>query len=282
MICCLKVNWRLVAGLLVLLGGIVFAQEDWQSFKKRSAARYQSTTTNQTKNMVFLVSSEGYKRFISDTADSSFAFPVKFIWTSDGNRHYILQPLPDNLGEEQRNSVIGRASDLKNMMEDVLPDLQKYAFSNPLEDIPDNAGVNFNGDTVMVSYKLPGMPPEFQILETYFQDGKLGRVVWQLGEQKVVTFPVYAETNGKFICMGWHTQKYAGKNIVEGYVYELTQLKDGEQYLPVELNILAQAQPGTTTGSAESDIKTGVYRLYFNAHTFNEPIEVRPATSERP
>lgn len=253
-----------IAGLVIFLWiSIGRSQEPLETFKQQSAAYYHYLATPEVNNFSCFISSRRYIDFIKSQADSSFYYPLKFIWTKEGNGYYVLQPLPQ-LSDSLRRQALVHAQMLKNLFGDMLFDLQKLYFKRPVAEIPSNATITFGKDTVMVKIveKDKGA-----IAETYTRAGQLVRILWESGEQKVATYPAYKEVQGKWLCMGWQNQIFRENQVVSGTAVWVDYAPAQDKFLPTRLSLLAQEKK-----ESGEDVAAGSYVLFMKGYVFNENI----------
>lgn len=254
----------LIAGLVIfLLMGIGRSQEPLEAFKQQSEAYYHYLATPDINNFSCYISSGRYIDFIKNKADSSFYYPLKFIWTKEGNGYYVLQPLPQ-LSDSLRRQALVRAQTLKNLFGDMLFDLQKLYFKRPVAEIPSSAAITFSSDTVgiKIAEKDKGT-----IIETYTRAGQLIRVLWTSGEQKVATYPAYKEVRGKWLCMGWQNQIFRENQVASGTAVWVDYTLAQNKFLPSRLSLLAQQRK-----DSGEDVAAGSYVLFIKDYVFNENI----------
>lgn len=255
---------RVIGGLIIfLLMGIGHSQEPLEIFKQQTETYYHYLATPDVNNFSCYVSSGRYIDFIKDKGDSSFYYPLKFIWTKEGNGYYVLQPFPQ-LSDSLRRQALNHTQLIKNLFSDMLFDLQKLYFKQPVAQIPSNASITFAPDTVGIKMveKDKGT-----IIETYTRAGQLIRVLWKSGEQKVATYPSYKEVQGKWLCMGWQNQVFRENQIASGTAVWVDYTLAQNKFLPTRLSLLAQERKKTGEGVA-----AGSYVLFIKGYVFNEDI----------
>ncbi|HQV31780.1 MAG TPA: hypothetical protein PKV71_07880 [Calditrichia bacterium] len=263
-------RFLLLLGLIVFLAP-AFAQEgeDWNAFRERTGQYYHYLLQRDVDNFSFELTSKAYIDFIAQYGDSTHYYPLKFIWTSPEDRYYVLQTLPAAAEKDSlRREMLLRIQDLKNLWEDILFDFKKYIFQPPMYSIPDGALARMASDTVGISYKDP--QGNFRLRENYAKSGLLREVVWEAGNQRTITHPVYKLDENKWYCVGWQSQKTVNGEVTEGLVYGLEPLWIGNHYLPNQVDVAVQAQRGDT-----GEIVSGLYRIFLRDLRFNELIEVR-------
>ena len=260
------IKWT-VAGLIIFLlmeiGHSQETQESLETFKQQTETYYHYLATPDVNNFSCYVSSGRYIDFIKDRGDSSFYYPLKFIWTKEGNGYYVLQPFPQ-FSDSLRRQALSHTQMIKNLFSDMLYDLQKLYFKQPVLQIPPNASITFAPDTVGIKIveKDKGT-----ILETYTRAGQLIRVLWKFGEQKVATYPSYKEVRGKWLCMGWQNQVFQENQIASGTAVWVDYAPAQNKFLPTRLSLLAQERKNAGEGVA-----TGSYVLFMKDYVFNENI----------
>jgi hypothetical protein len=269
----------LIAGLVIFLWISIGRSQESQgmqdpleTFKQQSETYYHYLATPGIDNFSCYISSGRYIDFIKDKADSSFYYPLKFIWTKEGNGYYILQPFPE-LSDSLRRLALVHAQTIKNLYGDMLFDLQKLYYKRPVAEIPSNAAITFSKDTVGIKIVDQG---KGTVNETYTRAGQLIRVLWQSGEQKAAIYPFYKEVRGKWLCLGWQNQAYKENQVVSGTKVWVDYAPAEDKFLPTRLSILAQEKK-----DSGENVATGNYVLFMKDYVFNENITeiVNPQTS---
>jgi hypothetical protein len=249
--------------IVLALSATGYSQETFEQFKQKTENYYHYLASPEINNFSCKISSDRYIGFIKDKGDSSFYYPLKFIWTKEGSGYYILQPLPQ-LNDSLRRAALTHAQTMKNLFADMIYDLQKFYLKNPVSQIPANATASFSADTVAVMVRESS---QGEINETYTRGGQLGRVTWKSSDHKVFSYPLFTEVKQKWLCVGWRNQIYRKGQIVSGMSVQIEYAPYEEKFLPTRLFIVAQEQK-----EPDQKIVSGGYVLYFRDFMFNEDI----------
>lgn len=267
-------KWRLawiIIWFVLPLGG--HAQEDWNSFRDQSRTYYHIIGTPEVTNFTCQLSADYYIDFVKSFADSSFYYPLKYIWTREADHYFVLQPLPENLSDSLRRETLMRIQELKNLFNGIVVDWYKYGIRTPLDDIPNDARVQYSRDTVSVFYAYRENGQSVSVRETYSRGGQLGRVIWKTGTQKVITYPLFELVENKWLCVGWNTQRFENNTILSGVAVRMQLVKGGQHYYPTRIDIVVQ-----TRENPNQQVLTSIYVKDF---TLNEPIEVLSAPKSK-
>jgi hypothetical protein len=256
-------RWVLTGMIILVLSATGYSQVTFEQFKQQSEGYYHYLATPDINNFSCKISSGRYIEFIKDKGDSSYYYPLKFIWTKEGSVYYILQPLPQ-LSDSLHRVALTHAQTMKNFFSDMLYGLQKFYLKNPLSQIPANAAVNISPDTIAVTVRDSS---DGEINETYTRGGQLGRVIWKSSGHKVVSYPLFTEVQQKWLCMGWRNQIYQQDQIVSGMSVQIEHTPYQERFLPARLSIVIQERK-----EPDQKIVTGGYVLYLRDFMFNENI----------
>ena len=260
---------RIIFGLVIFLCMATgFSQETLESFKKRTENYYHYLTTADVNNFTCKISSGRFINFIKNKADSSFYYPLKFIWTRDGGSYYVLQPFPQ-LSDSLRREALTQAQLLKNLFGDLFFDLQKFYIKHPTAQIAVNATLTFSADTIFISATNE---KQATLVETYTRGGQLGRAAWKFADQQVVSYPMFTELENKWICLGWQNQVYEGMNIVSGTAAQLEYAPAQGRLLPTRISLLLQQRK-----NPDAKVAAGSYTIYIKDFVFNENITELPA-----
>lgn len=245
-----------------------FSQETLESFKKQTENYYHYLATPDINNFSCKISSGRYLNFIKDKGDSSFYYPLKFVWTRDGGGYYVLQPLPQ-LNDSLRRGALAEVQALKNLFGDLFIDLQKFYVKHPSGQIAANATIQFSADTVLIT---TANEKQGTLIETYTYGGQLGRVIWKFADQRVISYPMFTEAANKWICVGWQNQIYQGMNIISGMAVQVEYIVLKGKFLPSKFSLLAQQRK-----NPDESIAAGTYIIYVKDFVFNENITELPS-----
>ncbi|MFQ5583825.1 MAG: hypothetical protein ACE5GL_05265 [Calditrichia bacterium] len=268
-----KMNLKILA-ITILLAGSLFSQENFLDFRVAKEGYYHYISQPDVKNFSCLISSSIYINFIKDKADSNYYYPLKIVWTRQGDVYYIMQPFPDNLPENQLQAVVAEVKKLKQVFTGVLLDWEQFCLFSPFKNIPDSADVKFNEDTVGVTFTTVKDERAVRIKKIFGLGGKLLQVIWQSGDLRIVTTPAYDEVNNKWLCYGWDGQVYYRGEIASALSVGLELVNLENLWLPTRFDILAQS-------SKEPDQKK-LSSIYFKNYIINEDFEIVPPPPDAP
>ncbi len=264
---------KILLTLIVLsaFAGAGRTQETLQDFKQRIQDYYHVIGKPEIKNFTCQLSADFYINFIREYADSSYYYPLKFIWTADKGSYFIRHPLPEAIAQNDslRRQALMRMLELKSYFKVVFPDWEIYSIRPPLWDIPENAVAQFGPDTVGISFREGDPALSFRVKETYTRGGLLARFIWESDSQKVVNLPVYDEIAGKWVCIGWKNQVYQGDFISSGMAVQMALGLQEQIIVPSEFRINAQAKK-----SPGGEVIPSALVLYLKDYSFNENIEI--------
>ncbi len=259
---------------LAVMNSVSVAQEDIAAFKEKASKYYHSMAQGDVKNFTCKISSSIYINFIKQHADSSFYYPLKFIWTSEGNGYYVLQPLPE-LSDSLRREALTRAQALKNLWSGIVYDMQKFVIRSPLTSLPENATAKFGQDTVGIFFSFQDKARHISSKETFTRGGQLGRVTWIYDTQKVINYPHYKELGDKWLCTGWDSQVYDNNQITSGIGVRVIYSKADDRIVPEQFNIVVQAR------EKENNIPiTSSYTLFVKEFVFNDNLQFVSAPTD--
>ncbi|MGH1364502.1 MAG: hypothetical protein ACRBF0_13160 [Calditrichia bacterium] len=253
--------------LMLLIIGLscAVAQNDWPTFKKNSEKFYHYVADEQVENFSFLLTSRSFVDYMDQVADSNFTYPLKAIWVRNRGNYYILQPLPTQDDSLRRNTLT-RIQFMKNFYSGTQEDWHKFCFSSPLADLDEKAEVVFANDTVSAVLKYNEQGVAGYERRTFTAGGQLGRVVWQLNDQRIITTPFYEEINNKWLCVGWRSQMYTAGEVTSGLQASVLYTEIDERILPESIV--------TTIQSVNDPGASSRITLYLKDFVFNEQLEV--------
>ncbi len=260
--------------VLFLLSPILAQEkESLGNFVTRSEGYYQYIVTPSVKNFSCRLTTHFYINFMkSQSIEEKFNYPIKFVWTNEGRRYYVLEPLPE-LSDSLRRQALQYSQMIKNLFESIVLDLQKMSFRSPLYDIPLAASMSASQDTVNIEYSFESNSSTVSTIEKYTPSGQFFKFIWQFGTQKVINYPKFETVKGKWICNGWESQVYNDKNeIVSGVATRLIYNRNFEskaRYLPEKIDVIAQTVEDPAKGP-----QTNSVAIYLKGFTFNEDVTV--------
>ncbi len=213
----------------------------WDTFKTEAESYQYSLDRSGIENFTCLMSADFYVNFAKfNNFDSSYYYPLRFIWTRDHESYFVLQPLPD-MPDSTRRQTYSQIQQLKNLCTQIFVYWKRFAVKSPFDDIPDDAIVNFSPDTVGVDFKVDAAQGIISVNRTFTRGGQLGRVtISDTNKMRSIDYPYYQENSGKWINVGWASQTYENDTVVSGSSVSLEFTKVGEMYLPNKFKIMAQ------------------------------------------
>lgn len=263
-----------IISFLLLLISITSAQENWQQFKNEKIEYYSSLDQLGVDNFSCLVTSNDYIRFIKQTADSTFYYPLKIVWIKEGKLYYIMQPFPPNSSDSTQQQLINKIEELKKVFKGILSDWQQFSFVTPFKDIPDSARIRFGVDTVSLSFSFSEGKKTISMKKTFTIAGELARVIWASRDMRITTYPYYNEIENKWVCQGWKSQFYHTGEITSGLLVTLDLEKIKKVWLPNKFEIVAQ--------SKNSPDQKSVIQLFLKNYVLNEKFEIVSTPSDQP
>lgn len=264
----------LLRALLILVPLSVFSQESLAEFKSRSEPYYHYLKDPGISNFSCLFTSSAFINFVKDKTDSTHYYPLKLLWTREGNLYFILQPLPDELTESGRREYLQAAQSLKKLFRGIYYDWYKFALASPFADIPDSARLDWAGDTVAIRYEIKEPKITARVIRTFTRSGQLFKEIWLAANLKIVNYPAYQIVEGRWLCTGWDTQIYQNGEIKSGMAIQLRLRKVQGYWLPDQFDILAQS-----SSKPEEQVLTSLYLMNY---LFNEKIEQLPLPKSSP
>lgn len=249
--------------------------EAWTKFKNRSQDYYYYLSDSHIMNFTCLFTTDTYITFINEIADSSYRYPIKFIWTDAGKMYFVLQPYPDITNQPERSRMMEEIQFVKKQFEGFYLDWHNFLIQSPFDDIPDTADLIITPDSIRVSFTSGEKGKEARVSKVFLPSGKLVKVSVQTPGRKVVNYPRYREWKGKWVCVGWDSQIYQKGVIISGLSTSLELQRVQEQWMPVRVNVVVQ----TTEKPGEhyySDI-------FLKDYLFDVPLqEIQPPAKESP
>ena len=266
-------KWLLVAILAVVMVCTAQAQENYTQFKSQINGYYHNIVDSDVQNFSCLITSAAYIDFIDDHADSSFYYPLKITWLSDGSSYYALQPFPA-LPDSIQRKTFAQAQALKDSWSYIFPDLNKFVFYEPLHEVPDNATLTTFGDTIGVAFRIEEKAREVKSKQTFTKGGMLGRVIWFFNERKEVYYPTYKKKKKKWLCLGWDGQVLTNNEVSSGLRTKIIYFRQNERFLPEQINLFVQ------TRTESGDIQTIPRVLFLKDYEFNQNVQVITAKGD--
>ncbi|RMG64199.1 MAG: hypothetical protein D6715_10095 [Calditrichaeota bacterium] len=241
-------------------------EENWAAFRARAEKFYTHINRGDLKNFSFFFSSSTFVNFVRQLGDTTDYYPLKFVWTREGNYYFILRPVPSVVDTSTYRDYMMRANELKQLFRGLLLDWEKFFVNSPFEDIPGDVRVHWGKDTVTASFWFEQGDKRLFMKRTFFRNGLLARDLWQDGPARVINYPIYREVNGRWVCYGWDTQVQQGDSIVSGLAVRADVQKIGDRWLPLRLDVTAQSSKYPGRRSTTS--------IFLKNFLFNEDIEV--------
>ncbi len=248
-------------------------EENWNVFRVRAEKFYTYINHGDLNNFSFYFSSSTFVDFVRQLGDTTDYYPLKFVWTRQGNYYFILRPVPSVVDTNTYRLYMTRANELKQLFRGLLLDWEKFFVNSPFQDIPEDAQVHWGKDTVSVSFWFEEGDKRLFMKRTFFRNGLLARDLWRDGEARVINYPVYREVDGRWVCYGWDTQVQQGDSIVSGLAVRADVQKIGQHWLPLRLDVTAQSSKYPGRRSTTS--------IFLKNFLFNEDIEVVKTPTSR-
>lgn len=263
----------IIAIQILILSSALPAQETLGNFVSRAEGFYHYLATPSVQNFSCKLTSHFYINFMTQEGIEDHNYPLKFVWTNEGKRYYVLEPLPE-LSDSSRKEALQNAQIMKNLFESIILDLQKMIFRSPLVDIPLAASMTASTDSIGITYAFESSNSNtVTTREMYTPSGRFNKFVWQFGTQKVINYPKFETVKGRWICNGWDSQVYndAGEIIsgIAARVMYNSEYEEKGRYLPEKIEIIAQTKEDPT-----KDPVTNRVILFIKDFVFNEDIQV--------
>ena len=238
-----KLMW---VGICLFFAQALWAQQTLQQFKTKTEPYYLTLEQENVKNFSCKITSGEFINYIKDKvdkADSTFQFPLKFIWLAAGRAYYILQPFPKSFADTtKRVEAIKKVQMLKQLFQGFLMDWQKFGLASPFVDVPDSAFLKTGKDTVTITFHFKDGDIEGDVKKVFTAGGEFIADVWNTNKMTIINYPHYYIGEGKWICRGWDTQIYENGAITTGISTQLDIRKVQGYWMPIEIDILAQTQ----------------------------------------
>ncbi|MEJ2636863.1 MAG: hypothetical protein P8184_16435 [Calditrichia bacterium] len=252
-------------GLFLLILSAGQANDQWDAFQKQSEKYYSYLNKNDVKNFTCMFTSSMYLNYIKQAGDSTYNYPLKFIWTRSGKIYFVLQPYPNMEGDATNQETLSRIQMLKKQFVGFYWDWQNYLLQSPFADIPDNAEVRFGKDSISVNYASGEGDLRTEVQKVFLPSGKLIMTSVRSKTETVLNYPVYTERDGLWVCEGWDSQIYKGGKISSGMASRLELNKIQGCWMPVRNEILVQ--------SSEKPGEQFLSSIYLKDYLFNVPLQ---------
>lgn len=255
--------------LMLLLASLALSaqQSEWEKYKNEVRGYHYALNTTGTTNFSCLLTANFYVNFANSIGvDSSYQYPLKFIWTRDHDSYFVLQPLADSLADATRRKSLTQIQQIKNLFTEIFLDWKRFSLNSPFDMVPEDAEVVFTGDTVNVSFRIAEGGAPVRVKQTFTRGGQLGRISLKQNNIKHVNYPFYREVDGKWICVGWNSQSFEGDTVSSGLAVRLQFGKVQQIYLPHQFVLTAQQ-------SDKPDVKTTIV-FYLKDFALNEELEI--------
>ncbi len=252
---------------------ILLADNPLEEFRKQTKSYYHHLEPSPFQNFSCLFTSGSYIDYIMSTGkDSSYAYPLKLIWTRSGKLYYILMPYPAMNQPEERQKVLEKIQLIKNQFHGFYLDWLNFLILSPVDDIPEDAVYFSRGDSVFITYSNTEEGESARVEKIFMRSGRLSKVTVITSEDKVMNYPKYKEVAGKWLCYGWDTRVSAGEEITSGIATRLELKKLNQFWFPVRADILVQ----TVEKPGEKFLST----LFMDGFEFDLPLQELPYTKE--
>jgi hypothetical protein len=256
--------------IILLLFGLCnsYGQDQilWKDFVNNAEKYYYKIDESNINNFSATITSATYLNYLkSNEYDSSYTYPLKFIWTNQGKVYYVLQPYPNMSDEIKRKEDLVEIQAIKNQFKSFLVDWQNFMFYSPFGDIPQDPTVHLANDTVQVTYFSGEGDMQVTVKKLFLSSGKLTKVTVQSSNQSVMVTPVYVEKEGKWLCAGWDSQIYQASEITSGTAIRLELYKTPNYWMPSRVNMLIQ--------TVEKPEEKYLITLYLKDYIYNIALE---------
>jgi len=222
-----------LSGKLLILFNLLFTlfcfgqtSFNWEEFVKKAEKYYNSLEKVGIQNFSSLITSDTYLNYLkTNNYDSTFYYPLKFIWTNQEKVYYILQPHPNMNNEEKRKKDLIEIQAVKNQFKGFLLDWQNFMFYTPFVDIPKNPTIKVGKDTIQVSYVSGEGDLQAKVKKLFLPSGLLLKVTVTSKNNKVITTPIFTDREGKWLCLGWDSQIFVNGQVTSGTATRLEVYK---------------------------------------------------------
>lgn len=239
----MKIKLILTVVLFTILTQSSIAQTlfSWEDFAKKARPYYSILNRSEIQNFSSLITSATYINYLKkNNYDSTYTYPLKFIWTNQGKVYYILQPHPNMNDTTKRKDDLLEIQALKNQFKGFLIDWQNFSLFSPFEDIPENPVIKAADDTVQISYINGEGQFKATVKKLFLVSGKLVKVTVISSGQKIITSPVYQESEGKWLCTGWDSQIFESGKVTSGTATRLELSPVQNYWMPYRAAMLIQ------------------------------------------
>ncbi len=221
-------------------------ENKWEDFKQQTERYYYSTLQTGIENFSCFFTTNAFLEFARSLGDTTGTYPLKFVWTRKGRIYYILQPsvlLTDSL---HRKKALEKIQQTKNQFYGFYLDWHNFLIMSPLDDLPDSTVVNFQGDTVKVSYENESGGQVALIEKIFLRSGRLMQVEIKSLNERVVNYPKCREVGDRWLCYGWDTQIFRDQRVTSGLSTRLELVKISNYWMPTRADIIVQTidKPG--------------------------------------
>lgn len=239
--------------------------ERWEQFRDRARGYYYTLDGTDLQNFTCLFTGGAYLNFVKQTADTSYNYPLKFIWTRQGKMYYVLQPYPNMNDPKKRQQTLRQIQFVKKEFHGFILDFVNFVAYSPFSDIPDDARIRFTPDSVRVSYQTGDKNITARVVKVFLPSGKLQKVIYESGHQRILNYPIYTEVNGKWLAAGWDTRIYENGEIHSGIATRLEYRQADNYWVPVRVEMLVQ--------SASKPEDQFLSEIYLKDYLFNVPMQ---------
>ncbi len=214
----------------------------WKDLKTKAPHYYHTLENSDVQNFSCLFTSSTFVDYAKQHFDSSYAYPLKLVWLKEGRAYYILQPFPDSVTEENKRDLLRAIQAVKTQFQGCLMDWQNFLLFSPFIDIPGNARISYGPDSIDVHYQVGEGLSATRVEKLFTPAGLLLRVTVQMGNKTIKNYPFYREVEGKWLCTGWDSQIYEGREIVSGIATRLEFRKIHNNWMPVRVDLMVQSK----------------------------------------
>jgi len=242
--------------------------DSWPEFQKKTRELYFYLESSSLQNFSCLFTTDSFIGFVETLGDSAYTYPLKLIWMREGKIFYVLQPDERLNDPAQRAQLLEKIQLTKNQFHGFYLDWLSFLIISPVDDIPAAARVNFRGDTVDVQYTNQEGNLAATVRKVFLRSGRLLRVEVESSTEKVINYPQYQETEGKWICLGWDSQIYVNQNIASGLSTRLELSRIQNIWMPIRADVMVQTaeKPGQKFRSI----------IFLKGYEFDLPLQELP------
>ncbi len=261
--------WNAIVGLFV---GIVTlsaqVSDRWLDFRNQADDYYMVLEKTDMTNFSCYFTSSAYLNYVAQMGDSSYNYPLKFIWTREGNTYYILQPYPGMDDARKRQQSLQQIQIVKTEFQGFFLDFINFVVYSPFSDIPEDAEIEFSQDSVRVHYRSGEGNLVADVWKVFLPSGKLRKVRYESGDKRIINYPAYTEVEGKWLCVGWDSQIYQNGKITSGSATRTEFRKIDRYWVPVRVMTMVQV--------ADRPEERYMSELFIKDYLFNIPLEKIP------